>query len=166
MLPVLIGLTALLIDPTALDGQWSYSESRDPFTDETSTQISVFADDDDQDALLVVVCGESDPVIVYLIEIRGFMAGNSQNQILVRYRVDRRPATDPAPWSLGDRSTYADARMPSADVSLFLSQARAGESVLFEARGARERRQYTFSLSGFQVALAQLGCNRLPGEEV
>ena|SRR5690554_4964219 len=140
-----------------VDGDFIYSAQSDPFTDEDRSFIfTPSTDSGDRTSALSWRCMDDGLNVIYL---HGkYLGGDSDDEVLVRYRIDSHDAYGPSYWGMmqGHEGTW----MPMNEIAAFTRQARSGESVIFEVVDPLdgERLRDNFSLRGLAQGLSRLSC--------
>lgn len=132
---------------------WTYVESTDAFTDEVSGFLMTSGQDEGS---LTLAC-EGD-VLGVLYGLGGYMGGDRDDRVRVRYRIDDTPASAQVAWILSRSGETAYG--PEAVGISFKVQAPRGTRVLFEAVDPLdgERRVHEFSLVGLDAMRRHLPC--------
>jgi hypothetical protein len=135
-------------------GAFTFLEKLDEFTDENRSIIYSF--DEEGDKSLDWWC-MSDGLNV-IIDLNQYFGGDDDDDILVRYRFDDKPAVDFEYWRLLDSNETAYIRMNK--VSAFTEAALASNEVLLEAADPfdDETIRFRVSLNGLREALGKLTC--------
>ncbi|NLC61570.1 MAG: hypothetical protein GX761_09875 [Gammaproteobacteria bacterium] len=142
-------------DPTY--GDFIYIANADPFTDEDRSFIfTPSTDSGDRTSALTWQCMDDGLNVVYM---HGkYLGGDSDDEVLVRYRIDSSEAYGPSYW--GMMQNHESTWMPMHEIAGFTRQARAGKTVIFEVVDPLdgERLRDSFSLRGLAQGLAILSC--------
>ena len=88
------------------------------------------------------------------------MIGDSDDEVLVRYRIDQSPAQGPTYWGLF--STNKAIYMPMGEVAAFTKAAKAGKKFVIRVTDPADSdtEEHEFSLNGLTRALGRLPCAR------
>lgn len=153
----LVLVTAFAAQAQPIDGDFIYSAQSDPFNDEDRSFIfTTSTSSSDRTVALTWRCMEDGLNVIYM---HGkYLAGDSDDEVLVRYRIDSREPYGPSYWGMmqGHDGTW----MPMDEIAAFTREARTGESVIFEVVDPLdgERLRDSFSLRGLAQGLARLSC--------
>lgn len=93
-----------------------------------------------------------------ILLLGGYMGGDRDDEIQVRYRFDSAPPSGTEYWSLFQ--SKESAYLPMRRVPAFTAQARTARQVLIRVTDPLdgEARTNTFDLGGLEAALRQLPC--------
>lgn len=166
---ILIAIVGCLCFPTALLGQQPDSEEvgadarygdlyylaiADPFNDEDRSAVLSLTED--EEAAFGWKCRENGLNVIYVLG--GYMGGDSDSEVLVRYRIDSREPSGKHHWRLFQE--HATAYMPMDRVESFTRATFAGDSIVTEVVDPAdgERRRHKFGLDGARRALQELPC--------
>lgn len=135
-------------------GSFLYTHAQDDFTDEDRSYVITM--DEDGDGGLGWKC-LADGLNV-ILGIGGYMGGDSDDDIRVRYRFDRREPSGYEYWGLSSSNKVAFMRMNR--VLDFTAEARRSSTVVVEAVDPLdgETRRFHFDLEGAEAALDRLPC--------
>ena len=139
-------------------GAFRYVPNIDAFDDTDRSLIAVFADDPAEGLPMLYWACMSDGLNVVL-NFDQYYGGDSDDDILVRYRFDRTPASDQEYWRLLNSDSDA-AYIRMNRVSTFSEQALMASTVVMEATDPLdgESHRFTFSLDGLEAASRKLPC--------
>ncbi|MEJ2240116.1 MAG: hypothetical protein P8X82_17635 [Gemmatimonadales bacterium] len=141
-------------------GDFFYVTSADPFDDDDRSMVATIeigADEYmDDNAFLAWRCLPDGLNVIY--GFNSYMGGDEEERVLVRYRFDRREATDFERWSMMQGNDAA--WIPMHWVSQFTEQAKAGSKVVFRVTDPLDGETLTheFNLAGLGQALTRLSC--------
>jgi hypothetical protein len=146
----------LAMSPIAL-ANWEYEEKIDLFNDEDRSALAPTADlyGDSEVALSMVVKCEYDGLNILVGH--SYMAGDSDDEILVELRVDGNDAYGPKYWSLqGNEASW----MPISDVRDFVEQMKNGGRLAIRVTDPfdQESNVQIIGLVGFSKAIEMLSC--------
>jgi hypothetical protein len=150
---------AVAQDPEQI-GDFFYVTSADPFDDDDRSMIATIELDADEyledSAFLAWRCMSDGLNVIYAFN--SYMGGDSDDRVLVRYRIDRQDPTDFESWSLMQGNDAA--WIPMRWVSQFTQQAMAASKVVFRVTDPLDGETLTheFSLAGLRDALPRLSC--------
>ena len=135
-------------------GSYTFLPSTDDFTDEDRSAIATL--DESREAGFGWKCMGDGLNVLYIFN--KYMAGDSDGEVIVRFRVDKNPPSEQLYWSLSSDHTMA--YMPMELVRAFTASAVAGSVVVFEVIDPidGETKRHKFSLSGVTAAIKQLSC--------
>lgn len=157
MAAVLLAAACVAHAQPAGSGHFIYSSQTDPFTDEDRSFVfTTGIDAGDRTSALSWRCMDDGLNVIYM---HGkYLAGDSDDEVLVRYRIDSQEPYGPAYW--GMLQDHEGTWMPMDEIAEFTRRARAGESIIFEVVDPLdgERLRDRFSLRGLAQALPRLSC--------
>ncbi|HET6947856.1 MAG TPA: hypothetical protein VFJ45_08610 [bacterium] len=163
-LTFLASLLALSAALTPASAQERYADfvhrvSKDEFDDSDRSFIftpPLDADAARPDASLMWRCLEDGLNVIYYFG--KYLAGDSDEEVRVRYRIDELPATGFAYW--GMMSSNKGAWMPMHQIADFTALAQRSARIVVEVEDPvdNERVRDTFSLKGLSAALQTLSC--------
>ena len=137
-------------------GSFTFVENKDHFDDSDQSFIFTASESSTRGAALLWKCMSDGLNVVYMHGT--YFGGDSDNDILVRYRIDENEESDREYWRLlqGKEASYI--RM--SRVSQFTEEAKNGTEARFEAVDPLDGERLTdvFSLAGLTEALEQLDC--------
>ena len=136
-------------------GSFEYFKDLDEFTDEDRSTIMTA--DEDARGVLIWRC-MADGLNV-LLNVGGFMGGDRDDDIQVRYRFDANEPSGYQYWRLfPGQNEIAYMRMNNVDS--FTIEALASTALVMEAIDPldNERRRYRMTVSGLKQALGKLSC--------
>ncbi|SJZ82205.1 hypothetical protein [Novilysobacter spongiicola] len=153
---------ATIVAPTvasaqeATFGQFTHVEAEDDFDD--SDRSFVYADSTTNDGAssLIWRCMEDGLNVLY--HFAAYKGGDSDDEVLVRYRFDELEATEREYWPL--LQGHKSAHIPMDEVASFTSVARRSDGVVIEVLDPLdgEVQKDAFLLEGLGQALATLDC--------
>ena len=137
-------------------GAFSFQERLDEFTDEDRSLI--YSYDENNDNSLDWRCMEDGLNVV--VDFETYYTGDEDEDILVRYRFDDKPASEHEYWRLLNNNEAAYIRMNQ--VTTFTRAALASGEVLMELVDPAddETLRFRIPLNGLREALDQLPCSR------
>ena len=141
-------------------GDWTYSPSLDAMDD--TDRSSIISMSKDEEAAIGFKCMSDGLNFIY---IGSYMIGDEDNEVLVRYRIDKSPAQGPTYWGLFSNNTAA--HIPMGEVAAFTEAAKAGSKFVIRVTDPADSQilEYEFSLNGLTRALKLLSCAK-GGSEV
>jgi|GEM_PF-1493046 len=139
-----------------LYGDFIYAENIDDFDDTNTSFIYTESSNQDRNAMLAWRCFSDGLNIVYFFD--KYLAGDDDEDVVVRYRIDRQEPSDRLYWQLLVVQKSAYMRMNMVDS--FTELAIAGSEVRLEVTDPLdgERMVDNFSLKGLQDGLNDLHC--------
>ena len=150
-------VSGVVVAADSTHGAFTYSKSKDAFTDEDRSFIYTSSTSSRRkSASIAWRCLEDGLNVFYLFD--SYMSGDSDKDVLVRYRIDDLSPSGQEFWGLAQEQKGAF--MPMNEVAEFTNVARAGSKIVFEVVDPMdgERLQDTFSLYGLTAALTKLPC--------
>jgi hypothetical protein len=149
-------LRAQAAPPPVTYGAFSFYREADEMTDEDRSFIFTEGDaSGSRDLALLWQCMEDG---VHLALRTGYMGGNRDDQVIVRYRFDTDPASEDALWNQSSDSRGAFA--PDDLVAELTARARTAQRVVIRITDPLdgEVKTRTFPLNGFTRAIDRLPC--------
>lgn len=154
----LITMTVICFSSSHAFAGWEYNRNADRFTDADRSSITASVDMyESQDTPLVIglVCMEDG---LNLLLSHKYLGGDSDNEILVQMRVDKKEPYGPNYWRLfpGREASW----MPMADVPKMVRELRAGNQLHIRVVDPvdGETLNQSVSLQGFSGAIEKLSC--------
>jgi hypothetical protein len=133
---------------------WEYHRDYDDFDDTDRSMVIPFGSNRDNTAAAIGFKCFSDGI--NLLVVHGYMIGDSDDEVRVRYRVDKNEPYGPAYWSLqpSSKSSFAPMRV----VPELISEMKAGTKLVIQVTdpGDGDVKKGVFSLVGFSSEIQKL----------
>lgn len=144
-------------------GDFYYSEASDAFSDESRSGVFTMPMGSNSEGVLIWKCMEDGLNVLY--GFGKYLGGDSDNEVLVRFRIDKRAPVERRYWKLTSGSDDVNGRyafMPLEDVARFTSAALSGTKVAIEVVDPLDGEvlRHEFSLRGLTLALQRLECSK------
>ncbi len=138
-------------------GSFTYYQKADPIDDSDRSSIVVLPLDpvERREARFGWAC-QADGLNVAFV-VGKYLGGDEDNQVLVRYRFDRLPPSEPTYWELSVNQEIAF--MPMDVVPIFTQTAKTASKLVVRVTDPTDGEEITheFALNGLQGALLRLG---------
>lgn len=159
----MFGLVMFVFSSSANAQQWVYHSETDDFDDTDRSTVTPapesFAEVDGNLSLGFKCFSDG----INLLLLHGYQGGDSDDEVLVRYRVDKNVAYGPTYWSLApnNQATFA----PMEVVPKVISEMKAGSVISLRLTDPLDNQSLNskIRLSGFTKAINKLESSCVPG---